>query len=76
MKSKFKLLKHTVKQMVCSIHPDNKIQFTQMLLKSILQTIEANLSGPKRPQDLIPLSQMKKAFHEAISAPMGTKVLV
>ncbi len=33
-----------------------------------LADIEANLSGPKRPQDLIPLSQMKSAFHTAMEA--------
>lgn len=38
-----------------------------------LADIEANLSGPKRPQDLIPLSQMKQTFHDAINAPMGNQ---
>jgi aconitate hydratase len=38
-----------------------------------LSEIEANLSGPKRPQDLIPLSQMKKSFNEAITAPAGNQ---
>ncbi|MGG5254204.1 aconitate hydratase AcnA [Neobacillus sp. SM06] len=38
-----------------------------------LAAIEANLSGPKRPQDLIPLSKMKHAFNEAISAPQGNQ---
>ena len=36
-----------------------------------LSEIEANLSGPKRPQDLIPLSQMHKAYKEALTAPFG-----
>lgn len=34
-----------------------------------LSTIEANLSGPKRPQDLIPLSKMKETFNQAMVAP-------
>ncbi|WP_153124054.1 aconitate hydratase AcnA [Peribacillus tepidiphilus] len=38
-----------------------------------LSEIEANLSGPKRPQDLIPLSMMKKAFNEALTAPAGNQ---
>ncbi|WP_110113311.1 aconitate hydratase AcnA [Bacillus sp. CGMCC 1.16541] len=38
-----------------------------------LAEIEANLSGPKRPQDLIPLSQMKNEFNKALSAPMGNQ---
>ncbi|MCC3357372.1 aconitate hydratase AcnA [Bacillus sp. REN16] len=33
-----------------------------------LSEIEANLSGPKRPQDLIPLSKMKEAYHTALTA--------
>lgn len=38
-----------------------------------LSTIEANLSGPKRPQDLIPLSKMKEEFVKAISASQGNQ---
>ncbi|UTR10726.1 aconitate hydratase AcnA [Evansella sp. LMS18] len=36
-----------------------------------LSTIEPNLSGPKRPQDLIPLSAMKKSWNKALTAPVG-----
>jgi aconitate hydratase len=36
-----------------------------------LSQIESNLSGPKRPQDLIPLSQMKDSFNKALVAPQG-----
>lgn len=38
-----------------------------------LAEIESNLSGPKRPQDLIPLSQMKKEFNKALTAPQGNQ---
>ncbi|MBM7656053.1 aconitate hydratase AcnA [Neobacillus cucumis] len=38
-----------------------------------LAEIEANLSGPKRPQDLIPLSKMKEEFVKAVSAPQGNQ---
>ncbi|MFJ5772185.1 aconitate hydratase AcnA [Psychrobacillus sp. NPDC093180] len=38
-----------------------------------LADIQANLSGPKRPQDLIPLSDMKARYHEAVVAPQGTQ---
>lgn len=38
-----------------------------------LDEIEANLSGPKRPQDLIPLSQMKAEFNKALTAPQGNQ---
>jgi aconitate hydratase len=41
------------------------------LVEINLSEIESNLSGPKRPQDLIPLSEMKKSFQAAVSAPMG-----
>ena len=38
-----------------------------------LNAIEPNLSGPKRPQDLIPLSNMKKRYHEVVVAPSGVQ---
>ncbi|MEH7346882.1 aconitate hydratase AcnA [Bacillus sp. JJ1532] len=38
-----------------------------------LSDIEANLSGPKRPQDLIPLSAMKQEFNKALTAPQGNQ---
>ncbi|RNA69461.1 aconitate hydratase AcnA [Alteribacter keqinensis] len=38
-----------------------------------LSTIEPNLSGPKRPQDLIPLSQMKQEWNKSLTAPVGNQ---
>ncbi|WP_368654912.1 aconitate hydratase AcnA [Ornithinibacillus sp. 4-3] len=38
-----------------------------------LSELEPNLSGPKRPQDLIPLSAMQKEFKKAITAPVGNQ---
>lgn len=38
-----------------------------------LSAVEANLSGPKRPQDLIPLSEMKETFHKSITAKEGVQ---
>ncbi|MEC5422591.1 aconitate hydratase AcnA [Virgibacillus sp. C22-A2] len=38
-----------------------------------LSDLEPNLSGPKRPQDLIALSNMKKEFNKAITAPEGNQ---
>ncbi|QGH34648.1 aconitate hydratase AcnA [Gracilibacillus salitolerans] len=46
--------------------------FTE-LVEINLSELEPNLSGPKRPQDLIPLSAMKKSFNEAITAPAGNQ---
>lgn len=36
-----------------------------------LGTIEPSLAGPKRPQDRIALREMKRAFNESLSAPVG-----
>src|SRR5699024_6345034 len=38
-----------------------------------LSELEPNLSGPKRPQDLIPLSKIQKEFNKAITAPSGNQ---
>ncbi|WP_223700040.1 aconitate hydratase AcnA [Sutcliffiella deserti] len=38
-----------------------------------LGEIEPNLSGPKRPQDLVPLSMMQETFHKALAAPEGAQ---
>ncbi|ENH96969.1 aconitate hydratase [Gracilibacillus halophilus YIM-C55.5] len=43
------------------------------LVEINLSELEPNLSGPKRPQDLIPLSQMQKSFNDAITAPAGNQ---
>ncbi|WP_141432365.1 aconitate hydratase AcnA [Bacillus sp. 03113] len=53
-------------------NPDEDPIYTDVV-EIDLSTIEANLSGPKRPQDLIPLSKMKKAFNTSLSAPQGNQ---
>jgi aconitate hydratase len=35
-----------------------------------LATVEPSLAGPKRPQDRVPVSQMKQAFRRALTAPV------
>ena len=35
-----------------------------------LSTVEPSLAGPKRPQDRVPLSEMRPAFRRALSAPV------
>ncbi|MCS7061486.1 MAG: aconitate hydratase AcnA [Anaerolineae bacterium] len=35
-----------------------------------LSTVEPSVAGPKRPQDRVPLSQMKSAFRKALTAPV------
>ena len=44
-------------------------EFTDVL-ELDLATVEPSLAGPKRPQDRVPLSQMKQAFRHALSAPV------
>jgi aconitate hydratase len=39
-------------------------------LKLDMSTVEPSLAGPKRPQDRVPLSQMKSSFQKALSAPV------
>ena len=36
-----------------------------------ISTVEPSLAGPKRPQDRVPLSQMKKSFTDSLRAPVG-----
>jgi aconitate hydratase len=36
-----------------------------------LSTVEPSLAGPKRPQDRIPLSDMRGGFEDALEAPVG-----
>ncbi|REB07387.1 aconitate hydratase AcnA [Sporosarcina sp. BI001-red] len=38
-----------------------------------LTQVEANLAGPKRPQDMIPLTDMKREFNDAVVAPEGNQ---
>ena len=39
------------------------------LLELDLSTVEPSLAGPKRPQDRVPLNEMKRTFRESLSAP-------
>ncbi|PAV29382.1 aconitate hydratase 1 [Virgibacillus profundi] len=43
------------------------------LVEINLSELEPNLAGPKRPQDLIALSNMQKEFNKAITAPSGNQ---
>ncbi len=44
-------------------------EFTETLTLD-LGTVEPSLAGPKRPQDRVPLAQMKAAFRQALTAPV------
>ncbi|KAA1260100.1 Aconitate hydratase precursor [Rubripirellula obstinata] len=47
-----------------------KLNYTKTLSLD-LSTVEPSLAGPKRPQDRIPLQQMKKSFNDSLTAPIG-----
>lgn len=53
--------------------PDLKDPEYTEVVEINLSELEPNLSGPKRPQDLIPLSKMKEEFNKAITAPQGNQ---
>ncbi|MGF9942692.1 aconitate hydratase AcnA [Priestia megaterium] len=53
--------------------PENEDPIFTDVVEINLAEIEANLSGPKRPQDLIPLSQMQTEFKKALSAPVSNQ---
>ena len=46
---------------------DESPQYTENI-KLDLNTVEPSLAGPKRPQDRVPLREMKKAFQAALTA--------
>lgn len=52
--------------------PDSEDPIFTDVVEINLSEIEPNLSGPKRPQDLIPLSQMKTEWNKALKAPAGS----
>jgi aconitate hydratase len=47
-----------------------KLNYTKTLSLD-LSTVVPSLAGPKRPQDRIPLTQMKKSFNDSLTAPIG-----
>ncbi|QOY34795.1 aconitate hydratase AcnA [Anaerobacillus isosaccharinicus] len=52
--------------------PDSEDPIFTDVVEINLSDIEPNLSGPKRPQDLIPLSAMKTEWNKALKAPAGS----
>lgn len=51
---------------------DPEPEFTE-LVEINLSELQPSLAGPKRPQDLIELSEMKQSFNDAITAPSGNQ---
>ena len=53
--------------------PDSPTPKYTKTLHLDLSQVEPSLSGPKRPQDRIPLSQMQTAFRAALAAPVSER---
>ncbi|TYR80579.1 aconitate hydratase AcnA [Priestia megaterium] len=53
--------------------PDSEEPIFTDVVEINLAEIQANLSGPKRPQDLIPLSNMQSEFKKALTAPVSNQ---
>ncbi|WP_020006452.1 aconitate hydratase AcnA [Salinicoccus albus] len=51
-------------------NPDDEAVYSD-IVELDLSTVEPSLSGPKRPQDLIELSNMKKEYRKSITAESG-----
>jgi aconitate hydratase len=47
-------------------------KFTKVIALD-MGTVEPSLAGPKRPQDLVPLRNMKDSFRKALSAPIADR---
>ncbi len=67
------LVEAYMKEQGIFLNSDSAVPTFTRTLKLDLATIEPSLAGPKRPQDRIALSEMKKAFNDSLSAPVGFK---
>ncbi|GEN83691.1 aconitate hydratase A [Sporosarcina luteola] len=52
---------------------DNEEPTYTEVLEIDLAKIEANLAGPKRPQDMIPLTELQRSFKDSVVAPEGNQ---
>ena len=52
---------------------DDGVKFSGDVLELDLSSVEPCLSGPKRPHDKVPLSQMQSDFNSCLTAPVGFK---
>ncbi|MBM7650113.1 aconitate hydratase [Bacillus ectoiniformans] len=71
--SHIKVVEQYLKENDMFFTPENEEPVYTDVVEINLAEIEPNLSGPKRPQDLIPLSNMQKAFQTSVSAPEGNQ---
>jgi aconitate hydratase len=68
-----KMVEEYLKQNEMFFTPEKEEPTYTDVVEIDLSKVEANLSGPKRPQDLIPLSDMKETFHKSITAKEGVQ---
>ncbi|MEG9298559.1 aconitate hydratase AcnA [Mangrovibacillus sp. Mu-81] len=68
-----KMVEEYLKQNEMFFTPEKEEPTYTDVVEIDLSAVEANLSGPKRPQDLIPLSDMKETFHKSITAKEGVQ---
>lgn len=67
------LVKNYLEKNLMFYTKDTKRPKYSKILTVDLSTIVPSLSGPKRPQDLIPLTDMKEEFKKSVTAPMGNQ---
>lgn len=54
------------------IRESSKVQFTEVL-ELDLSTVTPSVAGPKRPQDLVPTTQVREDFRTCLGSPVGFK---
>jgi len=69
-KSQVELVERYCKEQGLFRGDGDQIDYTKRLSLD-LGTVEPSLAGPKRPQDRVPLHEMKESFHAALTAPVG-----
>ena len=52
------------------IYPDSPVPEFTDTLQLDLGSVQPSLAGPKRPQDLVPLEELKISFHRSLTAPL------
>ncbi len=61
--------RYTKEQGIFHTPDSHDLEYTDVL-ELDMGTVETSLAGPKRPQDRIPLREMKKSFHMSLKAPV------
>ena len=64
--------RYTAEQRLLRTPESPSPKYTKVLTLD-LSTVETSLAGPKRPQDRVPLSQMKSVFRRALRAPVAER---